>query len=462
VGEPVTPTTTGDYLHVCGIAEGGMGTVEVALRMEGRFRRLYAIKRLRPHLSAEPEILKMFLDEARIAGLLRHPNIVSVLDVGEDERGPFLVMDFVEGVTLGALIQAAGRLPLQVAVRIALETARGLHAAHELVDHDGSPLALVHRDVSPSNILVSYDGDVRISDFGIAKALGRTTRTSTGVLKGKMAYMSPEQLRFEEPDRRSDLFALGVVLFEMLSGKRLYHDRGDGNEGVRRILNEPPPDIGEIRPATPPALVELSMELLSKNRDERPQTAAEVAERLERILSEMLVAEPRIDLGAFSSDVFGEELDARRRELAAAVDAAEASGGTVELAAPKVMEVPTVSSRKRGNGVAFAGVVGLVLTLGLVGGWLLGRTSEPATSEDVVEAPAPIPPAASQDETVSTEEASVSPSETTPPMVEDADDDGERPRPRLRMQRSRPRTMRQASEMGTMEGLGIWEDFDRP
>jgi eukaryotic-like serine/threonine-protein kinase len=260
----------------------------------------------------------MFMDEARLAGLVRHPNAVGVLDVGEDQDGPFLIMDFVEGVSLSRVIvdaAAAGRpFPMQVAVRIGLDAAMGLHAAHEVRSEDGTVLRLVHRDVSPQNILIGFDGTVRVSDFGIAKALGNTSRTSAGVLKGNMGYLSPEQLRFEEPDRRSDFFSLGVTLYELLSGQRLYTNT-DGFDGTRRILIEPPPDIGEVRSDVPPEMVELFFELLAKDRESRPATAAEIAGRLEGILATLIAEEGSVTVADYMDQHFAGQRQQRRSFL---------------------------------------------------------------------------------------------------------------------------------------------------
>ena len=231
-----------------------MGYVELCFRREGRFLHWCARKRLHEQFRSDVRFRSMFMDEARLAGLVRHPNVVGVSDVGEDDDGPYLIMDYVEGVSLSRAIREMARarraVPMQVAVRICREVALGLHAAHEVRSEDGTVLHLVHRDVSPQNILIGFDGTVRVTDFGIAKALGNTNQTNTGVLKGNMGYLSPEQLRFEEPDRRSDFFSLGVTLYELLSGARLYSNK-DGFDGTRRILAEPPPDIGEIRTDVP-------------------------------------------------------------------------------------------------------------------------------------------------------------------------------------------------------------------
>jgi serine/threonine-protein kinase len=298
-----------------------MGSVDLAVRREGAFERLFAVKRLRPELVHEREIRAMFLEEARLAGRVRHPNVVAVVDLGEDEQGPFLVMDYVEGVSAAELIASCrGEAPpLEVCLRIARDVALGLHAAHELAADDGTPLGLVHRDVSPQNVLVGFDGVARVTDFGIAKALGRTTATSTGILKGKLAYMAPEQLRFEAPDRRADLFALGVVLFELCTGVRLYKSEGD-LDGARRILNEPPPDLGDHREDAEPELVELLLELLAKDPELRPKTAKDVARRLDAVLSTVSSGADPVDVGEFVSTRFAGLREERQRELASALE----------------------------------------------------------------------------------------------------------------------------------------------
>jgi serine/threonine-protein kinase len=313
-------TTT--YRRVADLAAGGMGTVAVCMRRAGRFERLYAVKRLHPHLRDDETMRAMFLDEARVAGMLRHANVVSVLDVGENSEGPFLVMDYVEGISLSRFIKhhAAARdlPPAAVCVHVVAQIARGLHAAHELVGKDGRPLLLVHRDVSPQNVLIGHDGIVRVTDFGVAKAIGRSTHTSTGLLKGKVGYMSPEHLRFEPLDRRSDLFALGVVLFELLTTERLYPGQ-DAAAVARRILREPPPDLGDARPDVPPALVELAFRLLAKDPADRPATAAEVADRLDDVVGE----QGQVDLASYVDARLGAEIDEERvriREMVAQLE----------------------------------------------------------------------------------------------------------------------------------------------
>lgn len=295
-----------------------MGEIELGLRADGSFRRLYAIKRLHESLRQDPEFRAMFLDEARLAGLIRHTHVVSVLDVGEDERGPFLVMEFIEGVSITALLGRLRKrkelLPIQLALRIAADAARGLDAAHDLKSPDGTSLNLVHRDVSPSNILIGYDGTVRVTDFGVAKAIGRTTRTEGGLLKGKFGYMSPEQLRFGEIDRRSDLFALGIVLVELLTSERLYGSDSPVPAPLR-ILEEDPPDPGEWRSDLPPELVALIFELLAKDPALRPKTAHAVADRLDALRVSLESEAGALSLVQYLAERFAEDRKAQEEAI---------------------------------------------------------------------------------------------------------------------------------------------------
>jgi hypothetical protein len=245
-------------------------------------------------------------------------------------------------------------------------------------------------------VLVGYDGTVRITDFGIAKALGRATHTDTGVLKGKVSYMSPEQLQFREPDHRSDLFSLGVVLFEVLAGRRLYKNR-DGADGVRRILEDPPPDLGEDRPDAPPELTALLFELLAKEPDDRPADAAVVVRRLEQMLGECLVSDESIDVGTYVSELAKETLG-RRREIAEAV---------------RSTRIATASYVKSGVRTRWAVGVGafLVAVVAAVG-WVMWNDAGPGEGDQAVVASptkAPLEEASRESETVS---------ETTAPFAD--------------------------------------------
>ena len=204
------------------LAAGGMATVYLArLSGAGGFQRFVAIKRLHPHLANDQEFVQMFLDEARLAARLHHPNVVPILEIGESPQGYYLVMEYVEGDTLARLLaRAAGqgqRLPTPIALRILIDSMAGLHGAHELRDDRGSLLGLVHRDVSPQNVLVGIDGVSRITDFGVARAASRISATRVGQLKGKLAYMAPEQATGADIDRRADVFSAGVMIWETLA-----------------------------------------------------------------------------------------------------------------------------------------------------------------------------------------------------------------------------------------------------
>ncbi|MBX3248346.1 MAG: serine/threonine protein kinase [Myxococcales bacterium] len=316
------------YRHLLELARGGVGTVHVAIRRDDPARQLVAVKRLHAEHRDDPRARRTLVAEAELAGGVSHPNVLRVLECGEDGDGPFLAMEYVEGCSLAQLISQVARadeeIPLQIAIGVARQIAAGLHAIHDQM----GGLLVVHRDVSPQNVLIGYDGRVRVADFGIAKPLNPSEdnphgETSTGLLKGKIAYMAPEQLRFETPDRRADLFALGVILWEMLAGRRLYHGH-DGAEGARRILHEPPPDIGDEREDAPPEVVQLLFELLSKVPATRPATAAIVADRL-RVCGELLAQEEGpIDLGDYTRSFFERERAGRRELIERALERSRA------------------------------------------------------------------------------------------------------------------------------------------
>jgi len=267
------------------LGEGGMGEVTVGARREGRFERTYAIKRLKPELRELPEARRAFLEEARLSALLYHPNVVRVHDAGEDDEGPFLVMDLVEGVSALELTREARRreweLPLEVGLEIARDVALGLRAAHEARDAGGAETPILHRDVSPQNVLIGYDGIARLADFGIARVLGGTSPHTRALLQGKRGYMAPEILRFEPPAPASDVFAAGVVLYELLVGEGLYR----GPDVERQILDAPPPDLLEARPDASDGLVELTLRMLAKDPARRPSARA-LVDRLEVLLAE--------------------------------------------------------------------------------------------------------------------------------------------------------------------------------
>jgi serine/threonine protein kinase len=261
------------------IGGGGMAEVfEATLVGVAGFERPVAVKRMLPSLSSDPTFGNMFVNEARIASLLHHANIVTVLDFDRDPEGRFfLVMELIRGMDLRQLADS-GLLPLDVAVHIACEMLRGLDYAHEL-EHEGKRLGIVHRDISPHNVMISWDGQVKLVDFGIAKAVAATGVSRSGTLKGKLAYMSPEQAGALELDGRSDVFAVGVVLHELIAGERLFRGSTEP-EVLARVLTQPIPRPGEKRAGVPAAIDDAVMGMLERDRERRLPSAHHALEAL--------------------------------------------------------------------------------------------------------------------------------------------------------------------------------------
>jgi len=287
----------------------------------GGFQRFVGIKRLHPHLAREPEFIEMFLEEARLAARIHHPNVVPILEIGTSEQGYYIVMEYVEGDTLANLIaravQRGQRVPVHVAVRVLVDVLAGLHAAHELADDDGKPLGIVHRDVSPQNILIGIDGSARLTDFGVARATSKLSTTRTGQLKGKLAYMAPEQARgAKDIDRRADIFAAGVVMWEALEGRRLF--KGDGEaDTLNKVLYEPIPSL-EDAVRTVPHEIETALEgALDRERLRRFSTAAAFAEALERAAQETAEVSTHKDVAAYLEEMLGEDILNQRETVRA-------------------------------------------------------------------------------------------------------------------------------------------------
>ena len=279
------PRTFGRYALHAQIASGGMASVHIG-RLLGPvgFARTIAIKRLHPWLVSDPEFVSMFLDEARLAGRIRHPNVVPVLDVVTLDRELLLVMEYVPGESLAALMRTVVRrdltVPTSIAVAIASGILRGLHAAHEAKDQRGRPLHIVHRDVSPQNVLIAPDGVTRVVDFGVAKAAGRNHHTRAGQVKGKLAYMAPEQIQGRSVDRRADVYAASQVLWEMLTLRTLCDSEEPGvivHEKLKGDIISP----SELSPACPRALAEVVLRGLAHDENDRFSTAREMVAALQ-------------------------------------------------------------------------------------------------------------------------------------------------------------------------------------
>jgi serine/threonine-protein kinase len=274
---------TNRYDPVAEIGVGGMGAVVLARALSGPSAGNHvAMKRLLPHLAQEPEVLKAFLDEVYVISAMHHPHIVESIDWGKDQDGRFLVMQFVPGDSLRALVHAREQLqqhlPIEVVAEIGACAALGLHAAHT-VQADGTLLGIVHQDISPANILVGYDGTVKVIDFGVARIMSRKEEQDSQSIRGKFGYMSPEQLRGLPLDHRSDLFSLGVVLWETLTLCRLYSAK-DEFDVARMVVSEDPVAPSSIRSEIPPELDQIVLRCLAKDRNVRFNDARELARAL--------------------------------------------------------------------------------------------------------------------------------------------------------------------------------------
>ncbi|MBM4364251.1 MAG: serine/threonine protein kinase, partial [Deltaproteobacteria bacterium] len=316
---PLRPQVVGRYALFGEIAAGGMATVHYG-RLVGPigFSRMVAIKRLHPQFAKDPEFLAMFLDEARLASRVQHPNVVNTIDVVNTADEVFLVMEYVHGETLSRLLKSVRkreeRIPPAHVVAIVSGLLHGLHAAHEARNEKREPLGIVHRDVSPQNLIVGVDGVARVLDFGVAKAELRSQSTREGQMKGKLSYMSPEQLNGRAVDRRTDVFAAGVVLWEALVARRLF-EGADAGEIFAKVLAGDIAAPSTLSPDIPPALDQVVLRALDRDVDQRYQTAREFATALE----DALAPSSARNLGEWVERCGGKDL-ARRAEAVAEIE----------------------------------------------------------------------------------------------------------------------------------------------
>ena len=273
----------GRYLLLQEIARGGMATVHLgrAVGDHGFYRRV-AIKKLLPQFTRDPQFTAMMLDEARIASCVDHPNVAGVRDVVREDDELFLVLDYIQGDTLARLMRrgGGGAVPLRITASIVSGLLHGLYAAHEARDEYDEPLDIVHRDISPQNVMVGVDGLTRVLDFGIAKAFGSSQNTSRGDIKGKLSYMAPEQLSAQPATQRSDIFSAGIVLWEALTGRRLF-DYASEREAFARPLDFVPPAPSSLVPGLPEALDAVVLRALAPRSEDRFASAREMALALE-------------------------------------------------------------------------------------------------------------------------------------------------------------------------------------
>jgi serine/threonine-protein kinase len=314
VGSPVE--TFGRYELLRKLATGGMGQVFLA-RQKGPvgFQKLLVVKRLLPHLSEDTDFIKMFLDEARIAGILNHPNIAQIYELGDVDGVLYIAMEYVQGEAISQVNaranQRKGGLPLGLKCRIIADAAAGLDHAHQARSPSGRKLGLIHRDVSPQNVLVGFNGNVKLIDFGVAKVSNKLSHTVVGTIKGKHAYMSPEQARDEELDARSDVYGLGIVFYELLTSQRLFKRESD-MATLKAVVGAKVIPPSEAVPGIPKSLDAVVMKALARRREERFQSAGELQLALEDfLLAERLPGTPA-HLTAFMKELFSSELEEER------------------------------------------------------------------------------------------------------------------------------------------------------
>lgn len=347
MGEAQPGRLLGRYALHGEIASGGMATVHFG-RLLGPvgFSKTVAIKRLHPQFAKDSDFVAMFLDEARVAGRIQHPNVVSTLDVVALEGELYLVMEYIEGESLSKLIRgmrAGGALvPPKIAGSIVAGALYGLHAAHEAKDEHGAPLEIIHRDVSPQNVLVGLDGVPRVLDFGVAKAAGRVQTTREGQIKGKLAYMPPEQILGDDIDRRVDVYSAGVMLWEALVGRRLFDGENEGNI-LKKILATEVVAPSKLVDGLSPRVDEVVLRAVSKKPEHRFATAWDFAVAIEEVLG----VEPPRQLGAFVEACARDSIQRRSATVRELESLSTETEGTFDtLANAEHANLPLASSSK--------------------------------------------------------------------------------------------------------------------
>ena len=325
-------TRFGKYTLIDRIAVGGMAEIFLARQagLEG-FEKTIVIKRIRPHLSKQTTFVRMFLNEAKLAAQLNHPNIVQIYDLGKIGESYFIAMEYIFGRDMRRIIPKADTMgipfPMVYALKIASSVCEGLYYAHQKVDLYGNPLDIVHRDVTPENIFVSFDGTVKVLDFGIAKAANQIEQTKAGEIKGKLSYMSPEQCMGKPLDCRSDIFSLGVVLYEWITGFKLF--TGESEVAILKSITDGKIYAPSYFKADIPEQVEsILMRALEKDRDKRYQTAWEMQYDLDQFLSQYEFTPSNIHLSNFLKQLFFDELEEEKSRLGRAPEPVEEEEGS--------------------------------------------------------------------------------------------------------------------------------------
>ena len=392
------PKRFGKYTLLRPLATGGMAELYLALQKSvAGFEKLIVIKRILPSMNSDPAFIDMLLHEARIAATLSHPNVVQIFDVGFAEGAFYIAMEHIHGEDLRSIVHQMKKLrmtefPLEHALAIVVGMCAGLAYAHEKHGLDDEPLRIVHRDISPQNVIVTYSGDIKIVDFGIAKSgEGMGEDTKSGRLKGKVPYMSPEQARGEEIDWRSDIFSLGIILFELTTGKRLFKGRNE-LETLRLICDREYPPPRQVKPGYPPRLDAIVTKALAKDRTARYQSARQMQADLEAYIREERVAVSPLGLRDWMQKLYGDKLTEQQdtlhdlKQLADVIAEQHAIEGTDDFhdsssgatgfsmapgPTPAVERSPIPTKRSPLVAVLLAVVLGGALSLGL---FLLLRT----------------------------------------------------------------------------------------
>jgi serine/threonine-protein kinase len=329
----------GKYRVIARLGAGGMAEVFIAcVRGLGGFSKLAVLKVLRPNLAEDADFVRMFLDEARLAARLNHPNIVQTNEIGQDGTTYFLAMEYLQGQPMQQLLHRARKgenVPLPVVLTIFSQTLSGLHAAHTAKDFNGQPLGIVHRDISPQNVMVTYDGQVKLLDFGIARANERSRNTQAGIIKGKVRYMSPEQATGHELDARADIYSMGVMLWEALAGVRMWSDLNDNQVLYKLIQKKTAPSLP---PSVPQGLARITEKALASNAADRYPTARDMQVDLDKYCEELGYRVGNDEIGRLVATLF----EAERRELSRKIEgqiAAIDNLNTEQFRAQKIPEI---------------------------------------------------------------------------------------------------------------------------
>ncbi len=403
------------------IATGGMAEVFLAIQQGmGGFEKLVVIKRILPHLCEDGRFIQMFLDEARLAASLAHPNVVEIFDIGRDDDGFFIVMEYLSGEDVLYLLRTLAsredeHMPVPVVSHVVAHAAAGLAAAHLATDAEGRSREVVHRDVSPGNILLTYDGSAKLVDFGVAKANVANVYTRPGTLKGKLGYTSPEQIQHLELDGRSDLFSLGVVAWQMLTGCRLFSRKSEAS-AIKAVMEQHIPPPSELNPAVPELMDQVILGCLERERTNRIQSASNLCALLEQVAQESGWSTSERQVGEWMRSAFAERRDERlAMEREVTLEAREAdtpppnstllplfSGGPPMVGAVTTPSgvglTPTPAEEQRGPRIGLIVSITVIVTLALVcvvalAFWMgsRSRSESPEPAASTAEIPPPTP-----------------------------------------------------------------------